>query len=125
LSEGWAEEGITVAMLGDPVVTKGWTKGGLGIVQCDLNTFMILHLGSGHKFCFCRGFLETAQSICDDLLAVGDWTFNGLDGWQNQDPELLNKAAKVWEKWGWLLFNPSAHLPRRDDVAAQIARGRA
>ncbi len=107
--EQWETATFDIAYAGDLIiVVRGYQYRGLGI---DLRStskaryirkdgtrliryrWVVSHLNSGHLV---RG-LECAPTqafdLASELAKMSDWTFDGLDGWKNLDPELPKKMA--------------------------------
>lgn len=41
-----------------------------------------------------------AFRIADQIVGLTDWTFDGLDGWKNTDPDLMQKLGALLELLG-------------------------
>lgn len=109
------------------VVTEGggkeWADGnsyrGLGVSVTDDIAWRITHLNSGHVVRLVPD-LDAVQVflIATDLAEAADWTFSGLDGWQNVQPDLPDIMA-AWHK-RFCLGVEQAEIGLHDDTAREI-----
>lgn len=60
-------------------------------------TWALTHLGSGHRIGLIDGRVGDAFPIATDIAECGDWTFDGLNGWKNLEPELPQKLVNIAE----------------------------
>lgn len=78
----------------------GYVFRGLGIYQMRRAspkgrrppTYALIHLNTGHRICNITAPMRDAFEMAHDIAQLGDWTFDGLDGWKNMDPELPDKV---------------------------------
>lgn len=86
-------------------------------------TWALTHLGSGHRVAFIRGRVAVAFPIAAEIAECGDWSFDGLEGWRNVDPELPKRVFAIIERHGrkiWLGGGGCSH-----DAARAVAMARA
>lgn len=126
------------APLGQIETVNGFTCRGLGLHRASLararyvrkdgtrktyETWVVTHLNTGHAV---RGFVDTPAAhafvLASDLADLADWTFDGLQGWQNTDPELPDKLA-AWHARHSLGARPGG-LGANDDIARAIGAKR-
>jgi hypothetical protein len=84
----------------------------------------LTHLGTGHRVCVIEACEAEAFQIATEILVLTDWGFDGLLGWQNQDPKLIEKLDAMRGRY------PKALHPRSGSVgcheaAVAIAEARA
>lgn len=84
--------GYTYKGLGMHIAVEASPKGRRPPVWC------LTHLGSGHGICRIPGNVTTAFPIASEIAEIGDWSFDGLTGWLNRDPDLLVKSLAIIEK---------------------------
>ena len=63
-------------------------------------TWLIIHCGSGHAVCIVEAHKTEAFSIADQIADLTDWTFEGLDGWKNTDPDLMDRMRVLAARHG-------------------------
>lgn len=86
----------------------GRTNAGLGITMSVRPSpagvrpaeWSLTHLGSGHRVCIIAAAEVEAFAIADDIAGAGDWSFDGLFGWQNRDPELMDRLGAILVRHG-------------------------
>jgi hypothetical protein len=76
----------------------GFTYAGLGIDKRSSGHWVVTHLNTGHKLCTLHGTWFLVSMLATELAECADWTFDGLLGWANRDPDLARKARAVIEK---------------------------
>lgn len=97
----WSEGLIRVAFTGgEPVTFNGMRhERGLGIVRRTdrgPDEWLMVHLATGFGVVALTGVnLLEAMVIATELAEAGDWTFQSLSGWQNQDPQLGSKVQNI------------------------------
>lgn len=84
--------GYTYRGLGIHLTIKGSPKGRRP------PTWSLSHLGSGHKVCLIDGKVATAFEIASEIADCGDWSFDGLKGYINIDPDIKEKFRALCEK---------------------------
>lgn len=62
-------------------------------------TWSLCHLGSGHTVCLIDGRVAVAFAIASEIAECGDWSFDGLKGWINVDPEIPEKCKVIMAKY--------------------------
>ena len=110
--------GKFLASRGDrkPKELQGWILSGLGL-HCmaapvpDLPMppiWAIYHIGSGHVVSFLIAPKDDAFRLATEVAHLGDWSFDGLNGWQNVAPQLWDGLQEM------MASNPSAmpNVPR-------------
>jgi hypothetical protein len=87
---GWQPSTILLASRGRPRSHKGFESKGLGLValvdgkELKLETLWgVFHLGTGHLICTIRAHQAEAFEIATEITTLGDWNFDGLEGWKN------------------------------------------
>jgi len=61
----------------------------LGDIWC------LIHLNTGHAIARIEGLRPSAFALGDELAAIGDWTFIGVNDWQEAQPDLQDKVHTV------------------------------
>lgn len=126
----WKREKIKLASKDGCTEMDGVTQGGLGMVILrPVKSLLgpppqiaVIHLGSGHQIALIEADYGKAAEITAELLACGDWEFNGLEGYNNQSPEIVEKMDKVLIRHHrHLVFNGRGTNPK---LAVAIARER-
>jgi hypothetical protein len=121
----WTEGDFKVAVNDAPREFHGWTKDGLGLFAVprlfgsDVSGFVVVHLNTGHGILGVPGILAGAMAIGDLLLTCGDWDYTGLDGWQNQSPDLLDNLRALAQRLPVGSFMLPPGEARRDENAAR------
>jgi hypothetical protein len=103
-SHGYAEE------------VAGYTYRGLGLHWAM--DWAITHLNTGHVLCYCRGGIKRSFAAATELAERFDWSFDGLQGWRNLDPEMSGKVLL------WMRANPDCYRTtgqQHEAVARRIA----
>lgn len=55
----------------------------------------LYHLNTGHLIVSIRGEEQTAKNIGAEIAGLGDWTFDGLEGWRNVFPEVKERLTEL------------------------------
>lgn len=110
MSTEWIETRFPVAhpRTGEVVEYDGFTNGvGLGVfleAAADPpgagddwldDIWCICHLNTGHAVARVEGQRIAAFQIGEELAGIGDWTFTGIEGWKNLQPDLPQKVAET------------------------------
>ena len=82
-----------------PIPHAGYVYNGVGIYKTQEGSpkgrrppkWALIHLGSGHRICIIAAHFLDACHIAYDIANLGDWSFDGIKGWKNVDPELPRK----------------------------------
>jgi hypothetical protein len=85
------EAGYTYRGLGLYLLQRGSPKGRRPPKWC------LVHLGSGHTVCYINGHVKDGFPLASEIAECGDWTFDGLTGWRNVDPEIPAKFHAIRE----------------------------
>lgn len=126
--------------IGGPVIYEvaGWELNGLGLdlrtcwrgrhVRKDgtrlvSTTWMTTHLNTGHSVRVFRGEpCELVFRAATDLALLADWTFQGLEGWRNTDPDIQDKL-EAWHR-RWEFAAEPAGMGRHEETARAIGMER-
>lgn len=117
----WLPEPFEVVTAdGGRVLVDGNSYRGLGVHATDDLAWQITHLNSGH----CVRLVPNLDDnrlflIATDLAEAADWSFSGLEGWQNVAPDLPDIMA-AWHR-RWHLGVEQANLGLHDDAARAVA----
>lgn len=108
---------------GSRSIVEGNSYRGLGVHLDGLMMWRIVHLNSGHTVRVVP-HLDAARLlvIATDLADAADWTFSGLMGWQNVQPDLPDIMAD-WHR-RWLLAGEPAEGGLHDEAARAVAAKR-
>lgn len=82
-------------------------------------TWSLMHIGSGHNVCLITGTAADVFPVAAEIADECDWSFGGLSGWKNQDPELPKKVI------AWMKRHPITsrlHGQQNEGQASQIAK---
>ena len=91
----WQPDTFLIATWRGVAKQIGRTYAGLGMAQL-LHMFpptgwILTHLGTGHEVCQITAHEPQAFALADQIAALGDWDFDGLEGWRNRDPDLMQR----------------------------------
>lgn len=117
----WKQGRFRVSGSGAILTRDGWTYNGLGITQVGsifAPRWHIIHLNSGHAIArIDKGSLASMQALAAEIADAGDWSFDGLTGFQNQFPDAAERVHEIVMKHRPdLRRRPTATVP--DPVAA-------
>ena len=85
----WRDLGLHLESI-IPPSSKGRRKG--------RKSWALIHLNSGHRVCSLIGDVKDVFPLASEIAELTDWSFTGLDGWKNIDPELKDKFSSIMEK---------------------------
>jgi len=104
MSDLWAQARYEIAAEKATTV-DGFTYRGLGMHQIrrhemfkQAGLWCLAHLNSGHAIVVIAGSVREAFDIATDIAECGEWDFNGLNGWENRDPELTVKLKAILDR---------------------------
>lgn len=117
MSETWQPASFLVAMMAqdEPTLIAGYTYRGLGLslnyktkarrpkkdgTRTMREFWTLTHVGSGHRVCGFEGNVAAVFPLAWEVANLGDWDFDGLYGWKNRDPELMQKFREWAAKNG-------------------------
>jgi hypothetical protein len=83
----------------------------------------LFHIRSGHQVATIHGDVRTAFPIATEIADTCDWSFGGLRGYLNQEPDLLDKVRAWAKRHGKLVRLGGGHAS--EDVASAISRATA
>ena len=117
---------------------RGWEYRGLGLFLISqlkaryrrkdgtrklYQTWSATHLNTGHAVCTFRDLpFQTMLAAATDLAEMADWSFDGLEGWRNVEPEMGDKLA-AWHSRHALGAQPGGGH-RCQDSAVKIEMSR-
>jgi hypothetical protein len=113
------------------IETSGYSYRGLGLQLSIAQSpkgrrspvWLLIHLNSGHVICQISGIVAKALPIAAEIAECTDWSFSGLDGWNNTDPNLLSKVKNLGERYPKHIISISGTSDRV--IAEQISAERA
>lgn len=78
----------------------GWVdrRAGVGLYINQMDEWWFVHLNTGHGVCKMVGTLLQVLPLATELKEVTDWTFDGVTGWKNRDPDLPRKIGEIWAR---------------------------
>lgn len=79
----------------------------------------LTHCGSGHRVMFIKAHDAEAFVIATEVADLGDWTFDGLEGWRNQFPDVQERIHQMRSKYGDKVSN--GHGQRQEARAHEVA----
>lgn len=102
----WAPSTFLIAHAAGPFDVTGYVYRGLGLHMAVKASpkgrrppkWALTHLGSGHRLVFITGAVADAFPVATEIAECGDWSFDGLYGWKNMDPELPAKFRAIVAK---------------------------
>lgn len=127
----WEPADFNVARLLGPQKVRGYAFNGLGL-HMELRgspkgrrapTWGLYHLNTGHRIILIIGVVAVAFPIATEIAECSDWTFDGLRGWKNRDPDLYEKLCAITERHS----SACRHAPgsgSNDDTARAILLAR-
>lgn len=86
--------------------------------------WLLTHLGSGHAVCRITGHVAKAFPIASEIADLTDWSFDGVNGWRNTDPDLAAKFRNLIARYPKNVSVGSG-LANDHDTARLIAMARA
>lgn len=89
LEYGWVSNGVAMQKLWN-ASPKGRRPPAWGMYHC----------GSGHRICIIEAHEAEAFKIGDQVVALTDWNFDGLEGWKNTDPDLMKRFSALIGRLG-------------------------
>ena len=111
-----AVDGVTRAGLGLRLVVPASPKGRRPAI------WSLTHLNSGHRIATLHGDAAAVRQVADAVAELGDWTFGGLDGWRNVDPELPARLGQLVERFPKVLRFGGPERDRDQATAITLAR---
>ena len=133
----WEPADLLIAYPDGPVKRPGYEHGGLGM-WLELRAspkgkrrdkWSLTHLGTGLRVCHIHGRVADAFPIASRIAAAFDWTFDGIGGWKNRDPEFPDKLVKLLGTFGKDVSRGPSGMNQYGEcyhrVARQIAEARA
>jgi hypothetical protein len=107
VSDVWQPATVLTAHIPEPVPQAGYVYRSLGIWRSMRPspkgrrppTWCLTHLGSGHAVCNIKGKVAVAFAIAAEIADLGDWSFDGIDGWKNQFPDARTKMDEIVTKY--------------------------
>jgi hypothetical protein len=125
----WIADTFLIAQTGGPAQRQGWTCCGLGLHDLEQPpspqslAWTITHLNTGHSVCTVYAPRHTALRVATEITECGDWSFADFEGWQNNNPELLDQVVTIIDKWRTcgiqIAAGPQSGAPNRDVVLAR------
>jgi hypothetical protein len=102
----WKPANFLVARAYGPQEVPGYAYRGLGLHLSrraspkgrNPTEWTLIHLGSGHRICYIRGGVATSFPVATEIAECGDWTFSGLTGYLNVDPEIKTRVVPILMK---------------------------
>lgn len=97
----WEPRDFLIATAAGPYEVYGYTYRGIGLHIAKrglVATWSITHLGSGHCIGHVTGKVAKVFPIATEIAEVGDWDFDGLEGYRNSDPQIKERAAAIIAK---------------------------
>jgi hypothetical protein len=112
--DNWEPAKIVVLRQGRPKVVEGFVQAGMGIQRMAERSpdfpmpsiIALLHLGSGHVVTYLIGSEEEVFAAATEIVRLGDWTFDGIDGWRNVSPTLLSDVEAVVARYPGMMHRP-------------------
>lgn len=112
---GWAQGEFWLAGRFTPMHVSGWVNGTLGL---DKRVYWVVsHLATGFQIACIQAPERRALEIADEIARLGDWSFEGPDGWQNQFPDCAEQIARIRRRFPSEIVSgePSPRLKRDGD----------
>ena len=117
--DGYELEGLGLALL-SRVTARYRRRDGTRRVD---ETWSVYHLNTGHMVrSFRQANARDAFTWATSLVALTDWTFEGLDGWRNRDPQVPDKLEEWHKALG--LKGRFGGMGRMDAIAREIGASR-
>lgn len=127
----WQPGDFDIAMYDMTSTRTGYVYRGLGLHQVSKASpkgrrppqWKLTHLGSGHCVCIIGGLVADAFPIATEIAECADWSFDGLNGWRNMDPDLPQKLSNLLAKYPKRCRRATGGT-RNEEVARRIAMAR-
>jgi len=126
----WMPQTYLIAADWGPFEVVGRVYAGLGMKQLwpaspkgrRPAAWSLDHLGTGHRIFVIKAHETEAFTIAGAVAEMTDWDFNGLYGWKNRDPDLMDRV--------YAFIDSHPEITRRsgpgdEGVASEIALARA
>lgn len=126
----WTPSEFLVGFPGGPQVRHGYVYQGLGMYICSTASrkippeWALTHLNSGHLIVLIKGFVMTAFPVATQIADCADWSFSGVDGWRNQDPEFPQKIIAIVRRNSKKGRIRAPQGSQHHEIASQISRQR-
>jgi hypothetical protein len=96
----------------------GYICDNVGMYKTENSWFMV-HISSGHVIFKFFNDQTRAFYLAEKLMKDTDWTFDGVDGWRNRDPELLNKLQTFYSRH-FLDIDTQIQQERNPEMAKEV-----
>lgn len=93
----WVRGKFKTSIINGVITVEGWVdeKKGLGFYRNFMDEWWIVHLNSGHGIINMTGESLQVLPVASEIAEAADWTFEGLDGWRNRNPDLPAKLNEI------------------------------
>lgn len=110
-----------VVIAGEPTPVDGFVYQGVGLsLASDTESLWVLtHLQSGHAICFAVATIGIALEAAAEVAEATDWSFDGVAGWRNRDPDLPKKMQALFERHDGVL-QATQDNPRSEAAARAV-----
>jgi hypothetical protein len=105
----WVSGQYMEAAPGGPQAVRGLTYRGLGFRMLQppssrenrpMPRWGLTHIGTGHNVAYINAIAIHAFSIATAVALSGDWSFSGINGFENSDPELVDRLVALRDLYG-------------------------
>lgn len=129
----WRAGNYLIASWNAPQEQPGRTANGLGMAQLWRGSpkgrrapgWCLTHLGSGLRVCIIEAHEPEAFVIADRVAELGDWGFDGPEGWRNIDAQLMERFSVLVAQTPKITVAGARSLEDRDRTAREVALARA
>lgn len=120
----WRRGDLLIATPSGPQQVSGYSYRGVGLHLDAKPLWMISHQATGHALIHIVADRAVRFVIATEIAECTDWTFSGLDGWKNMDPELDAKLGVIGKKYSRYLAVKPGRGGQNENVARQISQSR-
>jgi hypothetical protein len=81
----------------------------------------LTHVNTAHSVAFINAEADRAMEIATAVAEAGDWSFSGLKGYENMDPNLIARCVALGEWFAPALDLGDEENESREDLARECA----
>jgi hypothetical protein len=96
-STKWVKGNYWVGAGGRPRHVSGWTYNGCGLTSRGAAVWGLHHLNTGHNIACIKLARFGAFQVATEIAECGDWSFLGIMGPINSDPDLFKRVKSLMD----------------------------
>jgi len=100
----WQPGKFKVCTGSGPKLVIGWLWNGCAM-RCIGHDYVrrvpvwtLTHIGAGTRLALIHAQGEAAFGIADQFVNLGDWSYTGLHGYKNTDPDLMERFDRLYDE---------------------------